>query len=107
TVDMSVWDLAKVYTAFMNESKTSTPFYIVKIEDKEGNLLYEHKTEMDTKPAFSEETRQAMLEMMQTTVNEGTAKRLRTRYGLQNDIAGKTGTTQNNKDAWFVSVMPE
>jgi penicillin-binding protein 1A len=107
TVDMSVQNLAEVYTAFVNGAKTSTPYYIVKIEDKQGNVLYEHKPEADKTPAFSEKTRQTMIEILQTTVNEGTAKRLRTRYGLQNDIAGKTGTTQNNKDAWFVSVMPE
>lgn len=47
-----------------------------------------------------------MIEMMKATVNEGTATRLRTTYGLRNDIAGKTGTTQNNKDGWFVGITP-
>ncbi len=47
-----------------------------------------------------------MIEMMKSTVNTGTASRLRNTYGLNNDIAGKTGTTQNNKDAWFVALMP-
>ena len=47
-----------------------------------------------------------MIEMMKSVVNSGTASRLRSTYGLINDIAGKTGTTQNNKDAWFVALTP-
>ena len=48
-----------------------------------------------------------MLEMMKSTINTGTAKRIRSSYKLNNDIAGKTGTTQNNKDAWFVALTPK
>lgn len=106
TVDMSVQNLAKAYTGFVNHGIISSPYYIEKIEDKFGNVLYEHLPESDRKTAFSEETRQTMIEIMQSTVNAGTAQRLRSQYNLQNDLAGKTGTTQNNKDAWFVSVMP-
>jgi penicillin-binding protein 1A len=47
-----------------------------------------------------------MIEMMKSTINNGTASRIRSTYKLNNDIAGKTGTTQNNKDAWFVALMP-
>ena len=56
--------------------------------------------------AFSEDTRQIMIEMMKSTINSGTAKRIRSTYDLDNDLAGKTGTTQNNKDGWFVGVSP-
>ncbi len=107
TVSMSVQELAKAYTTFVNDSRVSKPFYILKIEDKEGKVLFEHKKEVSADPAFSEKTRQLMIEFMKATVNEGTAVRLRSEYNLKNDIAGKTGTTQNNKDAWFVSVMPK
>ena len=58
-------------------------------------------------PAFSEENRLIMLEMLKSVVDRGTASRIRHKYRLKNDIAGKTGTTQNNKDAWFVAVTPK
>jgi penicillin-binding protein 1A len=57
--------------------------------------------------AFSKETGEIMLEMMKSTINRGTASRIRSTYKLKNDIAGKTGTTQNNKDAWFVALTPK
>lgn len=106
TASLSIKELTTAYTAFANGGKNSTPFYITKIEDGQGNLLAEFKPKTATTPALSDETRQIMLEMMKATVNQGTAVRLRTLYGLTNDIAGKTGTTQNNKDGWFVGLTP-
>ena len=47
-----------------------------------------------------------MLEFLKATVNDGTAQRLRSTYNFNNEIAGKTGTTQDNKDGWFVGIMP-
>ena len=63
--------------------------------------------EKEGEKAFSDTTREIMLQMMKSTINSGTATRLRNSYGLKNDIAGKTGTTQNNKDAWFVGITPK
>lgn len=107
TVGLSVQQLATAYTPFVNDAHVSLPYYITKIEDKYGTMIYEHEPTAEKNLAFSETTRETMIEFMKATVNEGTAQRLRTRYHLKNDIAGKTGTTQNNKDAWFVSVMPK
>lgn len=107
TAELSVKELAKAYTGYVNESRSTTPFYISRIEDGEGNLLAEFTPKVQRTPAYSETTRQVMLEMLQATVNQGTAYRLRSEYGLENDIAGKTGTTQNNKDGWFVGIMPK
>ncbi len=106
TASMSILELTKAYTGFVNKTRPVTPYYITKIEDGEGNILAEFEPEISTKPAFSETTRQVMIEIMKATVNEGTASRLRYSYELKNDIAGKTGTTQNNKDGWFVGITP-
>lgn len=106
TVEMSVKELASAYTTFANRGHVSKPFFIDRIVGKDGTVLYQGASRQSTQPAFSQTTRQLMVEMMKTTVNEGTAARLRHTYGLGNDIAGKTGTTQDNKDGWFVGVTP-
>ncbi|WP_461534477.1 transglycosylase domain-containing protein [Sinomicrobium sp.] len=106
TAGISVEEMAGAYAAYVNNGSHVKPFFLTRIEDKQGNLIVEFKPEDKAKPAFSTHTRQVMLEMMKATVNEGTASRLRTVYGLKNAIAGKTGTTQSNKDGWFVGVTP-
>ena len=107
TAELSLMEIATAYTAYANSGRISKPFYISKIEDKDGNIIFKRQNPMDSKEAFSEETRQIMIEIMKSTINSGTAKRIRSKYGLTNDLAGKTGTTQNNKDGWFVAVSPK
>ncbi|RAV28394.1 penicillin-binding protein 1A [Sinomicrobium soli] len=106
TAGISVEEMAGAYAAYVNKSTPVKPFFLTRIEDRQGNILAEFEPEERTKPAFSSHTRQVMLEMMKATVNEGTASRLRTVYGLKNAMAGKTGTTQSNKDGWFVGLTP-
>ncbi|WP_166965718.1 transglycosylase domain-containing protein [Yeosuana marina] len=109
TSNLSLIELAKAYTSFVNDSRPSTPVFITKIEDKEGHVIASYNDINPQQPAekaFSDYTRQVMLEFLKATVNDGTAQRLRSSYGFKNDIAGKTGTTQDNKDGWFVGIMP-
>ncbi|ETN94472.1 penicillin-binding protein 1A [Zhouia amylolytica] len=108
TAEMSLIELASAYTGYVNNGVSVQPYLVTKIEDKAGNVLWEHEAENTMEePAFSENTRETIIEMLKATVDEGTAVRLRSRYGLKNDMAGKTGTTQNNKDGWFVGVTPK
>ncbi|WP_179316749.1 penicillin-binding protein 1A [Winogradskyella undariae] len=104
--EINLKELTGAYASYLNKSKSVTPYYITKIEDKNGNVIATFEPEIAEKQAFSDYTRQVLLEMMKSTVNKGTATRLRNTYGLTNDIAGKTGTTQNNKDGWFVGLTP-
>lgn len=106
TAELSAAQLAGSYAAFANDGKHAQPYYITEIKDKYGNTLAKFEPKVAATPAFSETTRQVMIEMMKATVNEGTAQRLRYKYGLTNDIAGKTGTTQDNRDGWFVGITP-
>ena len=108
TENLGLLELAKAYTSFVNKSKPTTPLFITKIEDKNGNLIFENEAEEEEpEQVYSDYTRQVMLEFMKATINEGTATRIRNTYGLTNDIAGKTGTTQDNKDGWFVGITPK
>ncbi len=70
-------------------------------------LCFGNKPQHQKNAVFNETTVQAMVQMMRGTINQGTASRLRTQYNLPNDMAGKTGTTQNNKDGWFVAITPK
>ncbi|MDT0685765.1 transglycosylase domain-containing protein [Autumnicola psychrophila] len=106
TASLNLEELTGAYTSYINNGRPSEPHYITRIEDGNGNLLASFEPKVASTPAYSETTRQVMLNFMQATVNEGTATRLRSTYGLNNDIAGKTGTTQNNKDGWFVGITP-
>lgn len=106
TAEMSAADLAGAYVSYANRGQAAKPYYITEIKDKFGNSIAKFEPEIE-QPAFSNTTAQVMIEMMKATVNEGTAARLRYKYNLDNDIAGKTGTTQNNKDGWFVGITPK
>lgn len=107
TAELSLKEVAKAYTSYVNKGRPANPHYITRIEDGDGNLIAEFKPQVQKTPAFSEKNGQIMMEMMKGTINEGTAYRLRSTYQLNNDIAGKTGTTQSNKDGWFVGITPE
>ena len=106
TGEIKILDLAQAYTSYVNNGKHIKPLLIKKITNKRDSVLAEFKSALSKDIAFSKKTGQIMIEMMKSTVNKGTASRIRSTYDLKNDIAGKTGTTQNNKDAWFVALMP-
>ncbi|WP_339656845.1 transglycosylase domain-containing protein [uncultured Maribacter sp.] len=103
---IKILDLAQAYTSYANNGKHIKPNLIKRITNNKDSILVEFKSDLSSNTAFSKETGQIMIEMMKSVVNSGTASRLRSTYGLINDIAGKTGTTQNNKDAWFVALTP-
>ncbi|GGD94042.1 penicillin-binding protein 1A [Planktosalinus lacus] len=107
TAELSVLEIVKAYTAYTNDGFVSEPIFISRIETKEGKTIATFDSSNSEEKAFTDDTRHLMIDMMEATVNSGTAKRLRSTYGLQNDIAGKTGTTQDNKDAWFVALTPK
>ena len=107
TAELSMMELAVAYTSFLNEGKYFQPRMITKITDGAGRVLAEFDIDQSRKKAFDEETAAMILKMMKTVVDKGTASRLRWKYKIQSDIAGKTGTTQNNRDGWFVGLTPE
>lgn len=100
-------ELAGMYASYLNEGRAVFPYLIQNITNQKDSILTHFEPKRAKKSAFSKETRQIMVEMLKSTINSGTASRIRSTYKLTNDIAGKTGTTQNNKDAWFVALTPK
>lgn len=103
--EVSVKEMVDAYTTFVNKGIRIEPLYVTRIEDNAGNVLATFTPQMYE--IISEETSYKMLHMLQAVINEGTGVRLRYRYKFQGDIGGKTGTTQNNSDGWFIGVTPE
>ena len=104
TSEVSLYEMVGAYSTFANKGVHIDPLIVTRIEDKNGNVLATfnpHKSE-----AISEQTAYLMLNLMEAVVNQGTAIRLRYRYNLEGHIAGKTGTTQNHSDGWFMGITP-
>jgi len=106
TADISVMEMVMAYSAFAGKGKVVKPHYLTAIASHDGTILERFHGEKPTQ-AMSEETAQMMLYMLRRAVNEGTSASLRSQFGLTNDIAGKTGTTQSNTDGWFMGVTPK
>ncbi|WP_378187064.1 transglycosylase domain-containing protein [Aquimarina sp. W85] len=107
TAGITLKEMTGAYTSYVNDGKPVVPYCITKITTKSGKVLAEYTPKVADTAAYSKYTREVLLEMMKATVDKGTAARLRTTYGLTNAIAGKTGTTQDNKDGWFVGITPK
>ncbi len=110
TSRVSLLELVSAYTTFANQGVHIDPIAITRIEDKEGNVLQEYFPEYSSE-AISPETAYIMIDMMRGVIRggdgyHGTGVRLRNTYGIDQDIAGKTGTSQNSADNWFVAMTP-
>lgn len=103
--DISVAEMVSAYTAFVNHGIRCAPLFVTKIEDNEGNVIARFQPRMNE--VISAESANKMLYMLKGVVDGGTAGRLRFRYNMKGEIGGKTGTTNNNSDAWFIGVTPE
>ena len=103
--EASVYDMVGAYGTFVNHGVWTEPIYLTRIEDKNGNILYERKPKVVQ--ALNEQTAYVMTYMLKGVVEEGTGVRMRYKYGLNNPIGGKTGTTNDNSDGWFMGITPQ
>ena len=102
--DLSPYEMIAAYNTFPSRGVYIEPLFVTRIEDSMGNVIGEfsnHKRE-----AISEQTAYLMANLMQGVVNSGTAVRLRVKYGLKGEMAGKTGTTNDQADGWFIGYTP-
>ena len=105
SANISLYEMVAAYNTFPSEGVYVRPVFVTRIEDNEGNVLARFSTKK--REAISDQTAYLMANLMQGVVNSGTAYALRSRYGLTGEIAGKTGTTNNNADGWFIGYTPE
>ena len=105
TLDISLKEIVKAYGTFANMGIMNSLVLIEKIEDKNGNIVYENK-ELKSKKVFSEYTSENITAILQNAINEGTGTKIRSQFGIKSDVAGKTGTAQNYSNAWFVAYTP-
>ena len=102
--EISVEEMVDAYTTFVNKGIRVEPLYVTRIEDKNGNIIATFTAK--THEVISELTSYKMIHMLRSVIDHGTGVRLRFKYGLKAPMGGKTGTTQNNSDGWFVGFTP-
>jgi penicillin-binding protein 1A len=105
TLDVSLYEAVRAYGAFANEGRMNELFMIRKITDAKGKVLYKAKSP-DSVQVFDSRTTGTITAILQQVINQGTGAGIRSRYGIQSDLAGKTGTAQNFTDAWFLAYTP-
>lgn len=112
--DITLYDMIKVYGTIANAGVRPEPVTVLKVVDRNGKVLYDYNQELtanaDLGPhvhALTEDQASLMTEMLQNVINYGTGSRLRRGFGITGDFAGKTGTTQNQSDGWFICFNPQ
>ncbi len=103
--DLSLYEMVGGLNTISNKGVHIKPVFITRIEDKNGNVLERFIPEKNI--AMNEITAYKMVKLMEGVVESGTGIRLRYKYGFDNPIAGKTGTTQNQSDGWFMGLVPK
>lgn len=118
TAEISLLELITAFSTFLNEGNPPSPQMITSVHNANGELIYDFRPEKNTDTeeltetsaevsSLSPRTAATMVKMLEKVVNEGTGYPLRSRFGIQHALAGKTGTTQNYTDGWFVGMTPD
>nr|WP_231496776.1 transglycosylase domain-containing protein [Prevotella sp. 10(H)] len=104
TPEVTVAEMVAAYSAFANKGVRANPIYITHIEDRSGNIIANFTPKLDE--VFGEGTYVKMIDMLRGVIDGGTGGRVRRNYGITAPMGGKTGTTQNNSDGWFMGFTP-
>jgi penicillin-binding protein 1A len=106
SLDLSLYELTRAYSAFANGGQMTEPVMINTITDDAGNIVYAREQHSPTE-VFSTETAELTTAILQQVIEQGTATGMRKWYGVNSELAGKTGTAQNYSDAWFIAYTPD
>ena len=104
---VSLKEMVEAYAGIANDGIPVKSNYLVEIADKNGKVLETFHSELNDEPVVSAENCRAILKMMEGVVDGGTGRGIRRDYKITGDFAGKTGTTQNNSDGWFIGITPD
>ena len=104
---ISLKEIAEAFAGIVNDGIPIKTNYLVEIADNAGNVLKTFSYEPKTRPVVSPENCRMLIQMMKAVVDNGTGRGIRSVYGIQGDFAGKTGTTQDNSDGWFIGISPD
>ena len=105
SADVPVYQMVSAFNTYPGQGVFAEPLFVTRIEDKNGNVLSTFTSRK--REAISEKTAYLMVNLMQGVVNEGTAARIRYKYVPKGDVAGKTGTTNDQSDGWFIGYLPK
>ena len=105
TAEISLFEMTGAYSTFANSGIYMEPYFVSRIEDKNGVVIETFTN--SPKEILSEDKNIVMVKLLQGVINRGSGSRLRWKYKMNNEIAGKTGTTQNHSDGWFIGFVPD
>jgi penicillin-binding protein 1A len=106
TPSISVTEMVTAYSCMVNQGRSVKPYYLTSIASRDNVVLESFKA-TEGEQVLSEENARMLVQMLKRVVNEGTGAGMRSKYGVNNDMAGKTGTTQSNADGWFIAMTPK
>ncbi len=108
-VDASLYDMVQVYATLANQGRRPEPWYLLRVETADGDTLinFNRPDARRFEQVISDSIARVMTKMLEAVVNEGTGARLRSQFGFRYAVAGKTGTTNNNADGWFLGYTPD
>ncbi len=107
TSPVTLLEMVAAYGSIANGGSYRQPVLVMSVEDRNGQLLEQFAPVAEREPAMPRAQALTLVNAMRGVIDEGTGRAIRQRYGIQADVAGKTGTTQDNTDGWFIMMNPQ
>jgi penicillin-binding protein 1A len=107
TSPVTLREMVAAYGTIANEGRYIEPWLVTSVEDRDGQVLESYRPAQEAQPALPRAQALELVNVMRGVVDEGTGAAIRQRYGITADVAGKTGTTQENTDGWFILMHPQ
>jgi len=107
TSPVTLLEMVTAYGTIANGGSYMAPVLVLRVEDRNGRLLEQFEPVREREPAMPRAQALTLVNAMRGVIDEGTGVAIRQRYGIQADVAGKTGTTQDNTDGWFIMMNPQ